>query len=73
MGVFMCNKVQLQQLKLKCNETLEKALSTEKECEIGFYSGWLSAMCLVYIKHDKMFFTSLQEKITKLLKERSLL
>lgn len=67
------NKGQLQQLKLKCDETYCKATETENVAEIGFYCGWLSAMCLVYQKHDKKYFSSLQEKITKLLNERSML
>lgn len=70
----MQNKcAQLHQLKLKCDETYCKATTTENEAEIGFYCGWLSAMCLVYQKHDKKYFSSLQGKIQKLLNERSML
>lgn len=67
------NDVQLQRLKFECDKTLCKALETDKESEIGFCCGWLSAMCLVYQKHDKKYFVTLQEKITKLLNERGML
>lgn len=66
------NGYDLAQLKLKCDETYIKATQTQNEAEIGFCCGWLSAMCLVYAKHDKMYFKSLQIRISEILKERGL-
>lgn len=68
----MRNNTDLHKLKTECDKYYSVASSSENETEIAYICGWLSAMCLVYQKHDKTYFKSLQNRIMRLLKERSI-
>lgn len=68
----MRNNIELKKLQNECNKYFDLALSSENQNETCFYLGWLSAICLVYQKHDKKYFNNLQIRISELLKERGL-